>query len=338
MKVDKKNILAILVSIIFIILIFHNIDFKRLIETFKLFNYKIIFLFTPIYIFSFFLRGLRWKLLLHDENKFPIIDLSEIYILGATLNVYLPARAGDFFRAYHLGKKYALSKVEIFASVVLERIFDCLTTLLILFIAISLYHKTKWGYNASITASLVLVGSIIAFYLMHKYNKTDKICSNLKAFSSKFSHKIAKVFCTIIDKINSVINSFISGLKALTNVNSTIFIVILSGLIWLSECIVTYFLIRSFGYDVSFSISLFVTSFTAFASIIPSSSVFIGPMQYAFILALGIYNINKSQALAICFTQQILMIMIITAISLLVIVKNNLNYKNINEEIKEIEN
>lgn len=337
MKINKKNILALTISIIFIIVIFHNIDFKKLLETFKLFDYKVIFLFIPLYAFTYYLRGIRWKILLHDESKFPVLDLSGICVLGSTLNSYLPARVGDFFRAYHLGKKYNSSKIEIFASIVLERIFDCIATLSLLFVAISLYHKTKWGLNASILTGLALIASIAGFYFAHKYNKTDKICANLKNFSSKFSEKIATTFCTLIDKINSVLNSFIGGLKALTNFKNTIFIILLSALIWLMECFIIYVLIRSFGYDVSFSISLFAISFVAFASIIPSSSILIGPTQYAFILALGIYHIGKSQALAISFTQQILMLLIITTISLIVVIKDNLTYKKLNEEIKEVE-
>lgn len=338
MKVNKKNILATIISIIFLVIIFHNIDFKRLIDTFKLFNYNVIFIIVPICILTMILRGIRWKYLLHSKS-FSIIELSEVCILGSTINVYLPARAGDFFRAYFLGKRHSLSKLKIFATIVLEKVFDALTTLSILIIAISLYHKTKWGYKISIITGVIFIGSILTLYFLHKFDKTDNICTNLKNFSSKFSEKISRLFCTFVDKVNVCLNSFIGGLESLSNAKSTFYITLLSIIIWGLECVMAYLLIISFGYHVSFSISLFIVSFVAFAVIIPSTSVYIGPYQYAFILALGIYNIDKSQALAIAFTQQIITIIIITLLSLFIMLKNNLHYKNIViEEIKEVQN
>lgn len=339
MKINKKNIIAILISIIFIVIIFHNIDFARLVNTFKLFNYKIILLIVPLFLIAMLLRGLRWKYILHNDKTYSAQELTEVYILGAALNIYLPARAGDFFRAYFLGKKHNKSKLKLFASIVLERVFDGLATLSILILAVSLYHKTRFGLNLSIISGTIFIGAIIALYLLYKFNKTDKICSNLKNFSSKFSSKIASMACTLIEKINTCFNSFIEGLESLAQIKTTLYICGLSAVIWSIECLMTYLVIINFGYDVSFSISLFVISFIAFATVIPSTSIFIGPYQYAFILALAIYKIDKSQALAIAFTQQIITLLIITTVSFLIVMKNNMQDRDIIiEEIKEAQN
>ena len=48
----------------------------------------------------------------------------------------LPARAGEFIRAYVFGRRTALSKTTVFATVVLERVFDGLSVLLALVLVV----------------------------------------------------------------------------------------------------------------------------------------------------------------------------------------------------------
>ena len=90
-----------------------------------------------------------------------------------------------------------------------------------------------------------------------------------------------------------------------------------------------------FGQYYGFSIALFVISFLALSTIIPSSSVFVGPYQYAYILALGIYHIDKSNALGIAFIHQITIMLTITVISIVYFMLTDTNFSDIRAEIEE---
>ena len=72
LKRHKEKIIGIVVSIIFIILILWKLDFQRLIETFKIFDYKILFVFVPLYVLSLYIRGIRWKYLLCETSKLTV--------------------------------------------------------------------------------------------------------------------------------------------------------------------------------------------------------------------------------------------------------------------------
>ena len=93
-----------------------------------------------------------------------------------------------------------------------------------------------------------------------------------------------------------------------------------------------------FGHNYGFSIALFVISFIALSTIIPSSSVFVGPYQYAYILALGIYHIEKSNALGIAFIHQITIMVTITAISIIYFMMTDTSIESIKAEIEEERN
>ena len=67
---------------------------------------------------------MRWKLFLGNDPKYSWFQLSEIFTIGTLFNIFLPARAGDVYRAYYLGNVKSEKKLKIFGSVILERLFD----------------------------------------------------------------------------------------------------------------------------------------------------------------------------------------------------------------------
>ena len=328
-KEHKEKVIGLVVSVIFIALIFWNIDFRQLIQTFKIFNYKVLLLFVPLYVIGLYIRVIRWKYLLCRDSKLTVKEAFFAFTTGNTLNSYLPARAGDFWRAYHVGKKLNESKMKLLGSIILERIIDGISVLLILFFAVLTYFKHQWILNITYIAAALFIGSLGAFYLVFKFNKIswffEKI-SNIH-FLSRFKNQF--------DRIASLLNKFMQGFQALNNPKCFSMAFLTSCIAWGIECILTYILIMGFGHFYGFSIAFFVISFIALSTIIPSSSVFVGPYQFAYILALGIYHIDKSNALAIAFIHQITIMLIITVISIIYFMATDTKLQEIKAEIEE---
>lgn len=136
---SKKKILALVVTILLLVLIFYKIDVKELITTFKEFNFKNIWLIVPLYISTLYLRGIRWKALLLNNPKYSSLHLGEVFTVGSMLNVFLPARAGDVYRAYYLGAVKNEKKMKVFGSIILERTLDGICVFGILLSAILIY-------------------------------------------------------------------------------------------------------------------------------------------------------------------------------------------------------
>ena len=325
----KEKIIGLVITLIFLVLICWNLDFKQLIATFKVFDYKVLIIFVPLYIVSLYLRGIRWKYLLCDNKKLTIKEAFFAFTTGNTLNSYLPARAGDIWRAFHIGKKLEESKMKILGSIILERIIDGVSVLLILAFAVLTYFKHPWVLNITYIASALFVGSLVIFFLIFKFNKTDWLFDKLGTINalSKFKPLFAK--------ISGIINRFMEGFQALNKPKCFLIAFATSCLAWCIECCITYVLILGFGQHYGFSIGFFIISFIALSTIIPSSSVFVGPYQYAYILALGIYHIDKSNALGIAFIHQITIMLIITVISMIYFLFTNTKIQDIKEEIEE---
>lgn len=325
---SKKKILALCVSLAFLGLIFHKIDFHKLVQTFKMFDMKNLWAIVPLYVSTLYLRGVRWKSLLLRNPKYSSYNLGTVFTVGSMLNVFLPARAGDVYRAYYLGEAKQDKKMKIFGSIILERTLDGICVFLILLAAIMLYFQKSWIMHLAYMIGALFIGSFIAFYLIFKFNKVDFICSKLIQFSSKLPKFLANPLVKLIERVNVHTNSFMEGFEVLDSVKYSVQAFLTSAVVWLIECYVAFLIINSFHLHLGFSAALFVISLISFSTMIPSTSVFLGPYQYAYILALGIYNIDKSTALAISTLHQGILVLILSAIGGFYLLKFNLETKN----------
>lgn len=332
---NKKKIFALLISLGLLGLIFHKINWVKLVETFKTFDLKNLWVITPVYISTLYLRGIRWKSLLLNDSKYSAYKLGAIFTVGSMLNIFLPARAGDVYRAYYLGKTSEEKKMKLFGSIILERTLDGICVFLILLFAILAYSNHQWILNLAYMIGAIFVGSFLGFYLIFKFNKIDLVCQKLSEFCSKLPDIIAKPSVKCIEKINLHSNSFIEGFEVLNSVKYTSEAFIMSIVIWLIECYVAFLIINSFHLSLGFSAALFVISLISFSTMIPSTSVFLGPYQYAYILALGIYNIDKSTALAVSTVHQAILMIILSVIGGFYLLKFNFSLKDTIKESSE---
>lgn len=320
---NKRKIFALLVSLTLLGLIFYKIDWIKLIQTFKMFDLKNLYAIVPLYVLTLYLRGIRWKSLLLGDSKYSAYNLGTIFTVGSMLNIFLPARAGDVYRAYYLGDKKQEKKMKIFGSIILERTLDGICVFLILLWATLLYCRQAWITNLAYMIGALFIGSLIAFYLIFKFNKIDFICEKLIKISSKLPEFLSKPVIKMIEGASKHTNSFMEGFEVLDSIKYTSQAFIMSIIIWLIECYVAFLIINSFHINLGFSAALFVISLISFSTMIPSTSVFLGPYQYAYILALGIYNIDKSTALAISTVHQGILVIILTIIGGFYLLKFN---------------
>ena len=335
MKIEKKKVFTLLVTLIFIaflIYIFRDISAQEFVNAFKLFSFKYLFWIVVLYYLSMFFRGVRWKALLLDDKKYSSLHLGIVFIVGSMLNSFLPARAGDIYRAYYLGENKNEKKMKVFGSIILERIQDGISVFLILLFAVLFYCKNNPAIiSATYFFGFVFIGSMITFYLIYKFNKIDFVCEKIENILVKI--RLNKL-CGVVKSMNKHANSFMEGFVVLDDTKSFIKSVVMSALVWGLECYVAYLILASFNLSLPFSASLFVISLISFSGMLPSTSIFFGPYQAAYLLALGIYGVSKSTILAISLVHPILLIVMLVVVGLYYLYKFNFSL----DKIKEAQN
>ena len=124
------------------------------------------------------------------------------------------------------------------------------------------------------------------------------------------------------------------GFEVLNSIKLSLKAVVTSALIWGIECYVAYLIISSFNLSLPFSASLFVISLISFSAMLPSTSIFFGPYQAAYLIALGIYGVKKSEILAISLVHPVILIILLTVVGLYYLYKFNFSL----DKIKEAQN
>lgn len=311
----RKTILGLVVSALFLVLIFYNVDFKELVSTFKQFEPKSLWGLVSVFAFSLLIRAFRWKYLLCSDKRFSIYRLTSAWVIGNLMNAFLPARAGDIWRAYEIGTNSNESKMKIFGSVMLERILDGVCICVILYFCILSYANLVWIRRTADIAMLLFGGSLVVVYLIVRFNKIGKICDLLVSFSERLPLKVRKSAVHFVKKLCHQMILFVSGFEVLKSSYYAVQGVILSFAIWILEFLITFWVIKAFGIHCPISAAMFVICFVALGSMIPSSSIYVGPYQYAYILALGVYFVPKSEALAVAVVQQAILMGALLAFS-----------------------
>lgn len=250
-----------------------------------------------------YLRAVRWNYFF--EIKVSTRLLFSTTMIGLMTNAVFPARAGEFLKAYLLGKRSGISKSACLATVVLERLWDGIALLIFtgfLFIWVLLNGSAVLGKNANIpliryaaSMSIILYILILALILIWKYNSV-KMAHLIRKIISKFSMRLG-------DYAYDRLAAFNQGLGIFNSKKNIILVTIYSLLIWLLAAIILFFMFKVYALQLPFAASFILVILIALFVMIPSIGS-LGTMQLAFVLGLAMYDIDKNKALSFSLLYQ----------------------------------
>jgi glycosyltransferase 2 family protein len=250
-KVFKYSI-GVVLSLAFLYFAFKGINFNELMATLAGANYFWLFVFFVIQIVSHLIRAWRWKYLInHIKPDISIRNLFSSVMIGYMVNNFIP-RGGEIARPYSLGKLENISIPSALATVIVERVLDVLT-LLVLVIFIMMYNYNllitnfpwlKFAVIVSVIISLIGFGFFILLSL-----KTEFTFKIIKKFTSFLPEKIA-------GKIESLIRAFIEGLLVIKDPKNYLYIFITTVLLWAAYSFQWYVPFYSFNMVHDYSLTL----------------------------------------------------------------------------------
>lgn len=136
-----------------------------------------------IYYLSFPLRTFRWRILLENVGftqangvRLPNFwKILEIIYISFFVNVVVPAKLGDVYRAYMLGQETKVSATRSFGTVLAERFLDIIVILLLCVSAVLISLQDKLPSSVElvliVTLGVVFVG-ILSLVLLRRWSKS----------------------------------------------------------------------------------------------------------------------------------------------------------------------
>lgn len=331
----KKRYIGAAISLLLLFLVFQKMDFSEIVKNLKLFNLKNLILAVPLYFAGYIMRAKRWKSLLLDLPHLKPSTLMGITFIGYAVNCFMPARAGDFYRAHLAGNTFGLSRVSIVSSLLLERILDGIVVFGFLICVMMFFYNQPWLYNIALSAGGVFFGILGFVYWMIKFGNIEEVFKKITAFFKKYGMPITIV--AAMRKGTKHIASFVDGFEVLNQPKILAKSFLLTAFLWLIECVFLFVIINGFGIKLGIPVAIFLLCLTVFSSMVPSLSVHTGPYQCAFILALNPFNVDKEMAIAMAFITQMVIISFLAIAGTFYMLKYHIKVKEIQHEIEEEE-
>lgn len=284
------TLLGILMSAALLVILFFRIDLNQFFAAFRSANYYYAILIILVVVAGGILRALRWQWIMLPIKKISVASLFSATVVGYMANSLLPARMGEFVRAHVIGSREGISRASSFATIVVERLFDGLSILLIFAVA---PYWIKFPAQKALMAAglfaLFLCILVILVILMFRYKK-EKVLDFFN-FVFRFLPESSR------QKIMKVLGSLADGFKTVEKGHHLYIISFYSFSIWLITALGIYFTAVSFGYHISYASSVFILIVLLFATMLPSSPGFVGTFDAGMAYGLMIFNIPREAAL-----------------------------------------
>lgn len=274
---------------------------------------------------GYLLRAARWRVILLPSKEVTAGRLFPPLIIGFAVNNLLPARMGEFVRAYLLGEKEGISKSLSFATVVVERILDGLTLIFSLFLVSLLFALPGWGRKMGLL-SLLFFGGALAFLFLLLYGREQ---------TSRVVERLATPF-GLADRATQVVDSFVGGVEALRRRRLIPNLVLLSTFVWSCETMSYLFLTLAFPVSLSpltrVVAALFIMVVANLGILIPSSPGYIGTFHFFAMSALAVFGAARETALSYAVVSHAMQYLLITGLGLLFLWRENLSLLRISGE------
>jgi uncharacterized protein (TIRG00374 family) len=310
MKTKINVILGLLVGLIFVWLAFRGTDIEGIKSSFKAVKY--IYL-TPVVLLSIVvlvLRSYRWGVILEPLEKIDQGTLFSITAVGFMAISLLPVRMGEFVRPYLVSRKSSIRMGSALATIVVERIFDMLTLMMVLLLILMMVELPEWIFRSA--CSILLIVIPLLFILIFMAVKRDA--------SVKGIDRIIRVLPEALSsRLMRLLHSFLDGLQILPDLKKTFYLAFLSILTWSLVAFATYILFSSFESmsGLSPAAAYTVLIITALGVTLPTAPGFVGNYHYSCVLALTLFGIPKNDALTFAILLHFMQVMVTILLGLI---------------------
>lgn len=298
--------LGFVISAVAVYFAFRNEDFGRIMVAMKQANWLILVASMPIMLLSVVLRAWRWKYFIKNDVSTVRAKYNAVTIGFFVTNI-LPLRLGEFARVLVFAKDAKRSRVEILATIAVERFFDILA-ILILFVMV-IPHIPFDAIRAGGADTDVVYFRYSPHVLM--VGSLGIVACGLVGFLM-VCHYGRRVWHWLVDKrdirhpfLLRVVGSLFDGLEALWHSRKVIPALVLSVVLWFSVAFNFWITLLAFpsgattlGSIIGIGGSVFLDTVLCFAVALPSAPGFIGVWQLAIKIAFIPYPVADSAAVS----------------------------------------
>ena len=253
---------------------------------------------VPCYIAATWVRALRWRYLTAPITEIDRKPLFHAQAIGFLVNNILPLRVGEFVRSWYLARKQGVSATSVLGTVVIERVIDVVSVLLIA--AASLTWAGRGGESLLARGTLLLLPAacvpVMGLIVLRLF--PEQVIRLVHFVATPLPARTSST-------LERLLRRFADGLHSLSFGSHLVWILFHTVVIWLILSTIPMLAgVYAFGLELGNPIETLMTSWLLLAAVgvavaIPSTPGFFGTYQLAFNSVLERFGVTPAEALAL---------------------------------------
>jgi hypothetical protein len=239
------------------------------------------------------LRAVRWWSLFAAPTRPPLREVGGALLVGYLFNNVLPLRAGEAARVVALKRRAGTSRAETAATVVVERAYDLVALLALLFVIAPWLPEVTWLDAAAVLAAVLAAGIAATIAVVAIWGERPVLA---------LLRPLRRVAPVSEERLERVAASTIGGLAGLRSPRIAMTAFAWTALSWIALAASCAALLEGFDTAIASDdvllAGLLVVIATNLALVLPSSPAAIGVFEAATLVALGAYDVDDSTALS----------------------------------------
>lgn len=300
-------IVSLVLAMLLLYLAFRGIDWNEMLATLRAGQIEYFVAAGAILIASYFLRSLRWRVLLSVERTAPVSTVFWGTWVGYLGNFFLPARAGEVIRSVMLGRKLGIGIPYILATAITERVFDAIVLVVLLLVFLPTFPSIPDWLNAAVGTMAVLgvvgmAGIVIA-------SRSNRLIERLLA--------LLPIPERLRSKVSSIVERFLFGMRAFQSGGRALAFCGLTAALWSLDVVIGLLIARGFGLEFTVVQTVLLLAALGLSSAAPSTPGYIGIYQFVAVTVLTPFGYTREQALTFILAFQALSYLIVLTFGLL---------------------
>jgi hypothetical protein len=243
---------------------------------------------------SYFLRALRWRVLLSARERLGAVTVFWAAMAGYLCNNLLPGRAGEFIRSVMISRRSSMSKTYVLTTTLTERLTDAIVLVIVSrLLLISMQQKPAWMDGASTTAfALGLFGGSLVVGLRFFHGIIRRVLTALPLPAG------------LISRLSGWLEQVVLGFSALDHFGRAVSFFGLTLLVWMMDAASAMVTAHALGLVLSFPLAILLITSLGLSSALPSTPGFIGIFQAVAITVLVPFGFTREEALTYILVAQ----------------------------------
>lgn len=244
----------------------------------------------PVFALAIVLRAVRWWSLFEAGARPPLRAVVYALMVGYFFNNILPARAGEAARVIALHRRASTPKAETVGTVVVERLFDVLALLIVLFASYPWLPEISWLRAAAIFGAVVVAVLLALVYVVVRYDEraVHWLLSPLRRIRRE----------GVAERLEAAAVNATRGLVALRSPRIALRGMLLTIASWTTLGLSYAILTNAFALDLPVVAGMLVTVAINLSLVLPSSPAALGVFEAATVIALRAFDVPQAEALS----------------------------------------